>query len=85
VSTHLKNCAFSISPAPHFEITRLTTDFVNLGIWTCILDLSSLVWWQPLNENDRKEWQNVAKQVERMHPSMLSIEERRKQYYKSKK
>jgi hypothetical protein len=24
---HLKNCVFSISPAPHFEIASLTTDF----------------------------------------------------------
>ena len=41
--------------------------------------------WQSLSENERTIWQNKAKEVERINPSMLTAEEKRKRIAKGKK
>ena len=40
--------------------------------------------WRALNDSDRCMWNNEAKNVERLSPSMLSEEEKRKQIAKCK-
>lgn len=41
--------------------------------------------WQSLSDDERSVWQNEAKRLERTIPSMLTVEEKRKQIVKGKK
>lgn len=41
--------------------------------------------WQSLSDSERVMWQNEAKKVQRIKPSMLTEEDRKKQIAKGKK